>query len=145
MQTKTRVFLLLWGVTLCALGFMLQVSCSRNKAKENEVALKAEPEAVVNEASNATDQLNTSKDLPPEIKELNAQQKELAVLSDDELLKEEDKLNSMMQENDLMDRMNKKIATDNEKAHGKKILIRLALIRVEKSKRAMPMKKAQAE
>lgn len=145
MQRKERVLILAWGVTLCALGLVLQASCSRTKAKEaaNEVSHQGRPEAVVNEASAQAEMPPVPQALPPDIEELNKVQMELAAFTDDALGQEEEKLNALMKENDLVGRINKKLASEDEKARGKKILIRLALIRVEKSKRAPQVKKPE--
>lgn len=79
--------------------------------------------------------------VPPEVEKLNAIQKELVTLSAEELEKEVVTLKAKLNQNDLLKRMKEEKLEGTEKDEAKQMLIRLALLNVEKAKRGASAKK----
>lgn len=73
---------------------------------------------------------------PPEIQELNAQQKEIAALSDQQILDEIKTLKAKIYQGDLIKRLNADKVSEDERKAANEILVRLSLLGVERSKRA---------
>lgn len=127
------------SVVILGLGtIILQASCSR--ANVEKKAENQDLEFMV-ENKNAIEQPEKPS-LPPEIEALNSIQRELSLLSDENLEKEEARLNNEIRQNNLLEKMNNKTALEHEQEYGKKILVRMALIRVEKGKRSHNAKKS---
>ena len=129
------------------LGILFELSCNKDKTLAVHTVDPVVNASSVDPVVNASSAENVSKPqreaLPPEVEALNAIQREISVLNEQELLREEEILNKKMRENNLLDKMNTKVANEEEKELGKKILIRLALIRIEKGKREAQLRKAQ--
>lgn len=68
--------------------------------------------------------------------ELNATKEEISALSDEEIEKQSKEFGDKMKENDLIHRLNREEVSDDERKSAKKMLVRLALLRIEKARRA---------
>lgn len=77
---------------------------------------------------------------PPEIEKLNAVQKELATLTDDALSEEFTKLSDEIKSNEVFSNNGAKDVNFKEHPELKEKLIRLSLIRAERSKRGLAAK-----
>lgn len=77
-----------------------------------------------------------AKKLPPDIEKLNAIQSEIATLTDAEIAIEETKYNASLKAKNLVEKLNNNTIDASERAYAKDVLIRLALLRIEKGKRS---------
>lgn len=127
------------SIVMLGLLLVFSFSCSRSKGSDKASSGPIQ-EAQAKEVPQHGTKTAAPKELPPDVLKLNAIQDEIAKLSDEDIIKEETKFNASLRANNLIDRLNANEVDANERAYAKDLLIRLALLRIEKGKRSAKAK-----
>lgn len=149
MDIKKSWLMVLGGGLVIVAGFLLlqfsgqvlQKSVDDVAAKETEVdgikekAPAEKPQPV--EAAPKNQNVDGKKVFGDKAEKIDIIQKELSEYADQQILDEIATLKAQIRKEDLVDRMNRNVVTEEEKTHANELLLRLALLGVEKNKRRL--------
>jgi len=119
--------------------FQRQSPDSWKKPPDDKAAIKLES-AVSNDAevqAKAISAKEPDSGLPKEIERMNAIQKEYEALTDSEVISLADHIKATIYQKDLVNRLNKDLVNEQERQEANDLLLRLALLGVEKGKRGL--------